>query len=154
MPPISPYSLYLTRETDLLLRLYRQLRRIRMQSSYIKFYSSQPHGIFGRHCYKMFSCPPEGYQERTLLRKEGHIFPTNIPRPDHDSQRCCKHECLPTRGRGWESRRSDIAFQCNQLTKYSLLLSTGIQSIETTKLYRSKKCQSGHRRVNFREEWM
>lgn len=81
--------------TGLLLRLRWQLWRVRLQPTYTKLPSPQPHGLIGRYRNEVFARTTQGRQKCTLQREQAFFPLQGIPRPDDDHEWSGKHECIP-----------------------------------------------------------
>ncbi len=67
---LTPTSPKLIELSGILLRLHRQLRRIRMQPANPRLQSPKPHGISRRNCHQMLPSPPKSGEEYSLEREK------------------------------------------------------------------------------------
>ena len=74
---------------DVLLRFYRQLWRICLQSSDVKLYTPEPYGFIGRDRHKVLACSAKGHQKHTLLREDEELPLQRIPGSNNDGEWCC-----------------------------------------------------------------
>lgn len=91
------YLRVLTR-LGILLRIFRQLWRKRLQSTNSRFQPPESNGLVGGHRYQVLSCPTESREECALEREKGNLCLSRISRSDYDCQWCRKLERIPTRG--------------------------------------------------------